>query len=214
MRYKTSALSWFCATQKLGFVSHPMRNFARREKDTEKHPSPSANPEMYAGRFCFRVGVLWRLLMYTHDSNSHLCRHCTVVTKVDTGSIHFTDDFPRYHHISRNAHDTGSTVISRYFTCWPFQASNLRDRSRSGQFTYPTRNYAQLFRFQLDYFFTPLRKCVAYSLYGSMRINSWLPDDRFRTHHHIVTFRTDAHCYASGSFFCVFLFSKFSLQSS
>src|SRR3989338_8841995 len=42
---------------------------------------------------------------------------------------------------------------------------------------------------------------VAYSLYGSMRMNAWLPDDRFRTHHHIVTFRTDAHCYASGSFF-------------
>lgn len=50
IRNRISARSWFCPTQKLGFVSHPIKNFSRLEKDTEKHPSPSEKPEIYSLR--------------------------------------------------------------------------------------------------------------------------------------------------------------------
>ena len=71
MRNNTSARSWFWATQKLGFVSHPTRNLSRLEKDTEKHPSPSAKPEIYSfilRALTFSVGVLWRTIVLLHDS--------------------------------------------------------------------------------------------------------------------------------------------------
>lgn len=71
IRNNTSARSWFCATQKLGFVSHPIKNLSRLEKDTEKHPSPSVKPEIYSFRFLdfiFSVGVLWRIIVLLHDS--------------------------------------------------------------------------------------------------------------------------------------------------
>src|SRR3989344_5567910 len=71
MRNKTSARSWFCATQKLGFVSHPIKNLSRLENDTEKHPSPSVKPEIYSFRslcFVFSVCVLWCVIVLLHDS--------------------------------------------------------------------------------------------------------------------------------------------------
>ena len=71
MRNSTSARSWFCPTQKLGFVSHPIKNLSHLEKDTEKHPSPSEKPEIYSPRslcFVFSVGVLWRVIVLLHDS--------------------------------------------------------------------------------------------------------------------------------------------------
>src|SRR3989344_9546358 len=73
MRNNSSARSWFCATQKLGFVSHPIKNLSRLENDTEKHPSPSEKPEIYSFRFrsrVFSVGVLWRVIVLLHDTPS------------------------------------------------------------------------------------------------------------------------------------------------
>lgn len=100
IRNKTSARSWFCPTQKLGFVSHPIKNLSRLEKDTEKHPSPSEKPEIYSFTslcFVFSVGVLWRVIVLLHDSTIPVAAGWRRPKSIRGQFLAYArNDFPRY----------------------------------------------------------------------------------------------------------------------